>query len=282
MKILLKGFIFPKKQEQYSDCADNYAFNQNYLKFAISDGVSRSFFPKIWSEILVNQYVSKDCWKEEEFIDTCQKEWQQEITQIVQKPDVMYYTKNAFVNRAPACATFLGLQIFPKEKKWIGQALGDTFLFFVPHNFQSFEEVQIVTNKPEPIEFDNYPDYLVSIGNKHKGVPKELKNQTLTEGTFYLMTDALAEWFLTLKEKAIYKTNWESQSDFERFINEAREQNELKDDDSTIMIIKISEIESENMEFIIQSFNKLSDLQQSENQFIVNELDNNNDSVIQN
>lgn len=269
MKLILKFFIAPKNQEDYSDCADSYAYSQDFLKFAISDGVSRSFFPKIWSEILVNQYVSKDYWEEQEFIDICQKEWQQIIAQIVQKPDVMYYTKNAFVNRVPACATFLGLQIFPKERKWFCQVLGDTFLFFVPHNFQSFDDVQIVTNKPEPIEFDNYPDYLVSIGDKHKGTSKKLNNQPLSEGTFYLMTDALAEWFLTFKENAIYKTSvWKSQLDFEQFINEAREQNELKDDDSSIMIIQISEIESENMEFVIQSLDKDSYLQQSENQFI--------------
>ncbi len=256
MTISLKGFILPKNQEQYSDCADNYAFHQDNLRFAISDGVSRSFFPKIWSEILVKQYVSKSDWEEQEFIDKCQKEWQQEIKQIVQKPNVMYYTKNAYVKKVPACATFLGLQILQKQKEWICEALGDTFLFFVPHNFQSFEEIQIVTNKPEPIEFDNYPDYWVSIGDKHKGTPKKLENQPLIEGTFYLMTDALAEWVYKFKEEAFHKFSiLQNQSDFEQFIQETREKKEINDDDTTLMIIQISEIENENMEFIVQDFN---------------------------
>lgn len=262
MKITLKGFKVPKQNEHYSDCEDNFAYNPDFLRFAISDGVSRSFFPKVWSKVLVNQYVSKKFWEENEFIAHCQKEWQKEIAQIVQQPNIKYYTKNAYYKKVPACATFLGLQIFPEQKKWICQVLGDTFLFFVPDNFQSFEKVQIVTNKPEPIEFDNYPDYLVSIGNKHKGDPKKLKNQRLTEGTFYLMTDALAEWFLKLKENAIYKTQiWEKSTDFERFINEAREMNELKDDDCSIMIIHISEMENPKVDFVVESF---SDIPSSE------------------
>ena len=80
MKINIKGFITSKKSELYSDCADNYAINIEHNKFSISDGVSKSFFPKIWSDILVNKYVNQKDWKDKnEFIVESQKEWQYKI-----------------------------------------------------------------------------------------------------------------------------------------------------------------------------------------------------------
>src|SRR5690625_2389660 len=115
MKIKLKGFITSKEN----------------LKFAISDGVSRSFFPKFWSRILVEKYVEKETWKEEDFILCSQEHWQNEVDEIVKSPDTMYFTRNAYNRKTPGLATFVGLQFLPKEKKWIAQALGDSFLFFV-------------------------------------------------------------------------------------------------------------------------------------------------------
>ena len=48
MKVLIKGFITCKSAEQYVDCADNYAVNKSSHRFSVSDGVSKSFFPKIY------------------------------------------------------------------------------------------------------------------------------------------------------------------------------------------------------------------------------------------
>lgn len=244
MKIKLKGFITSKESELYSDCADHYAHNKQIHKFAISDGVSKSFFPKIWSDILVNKYVNQKEWEEKEFIIASQKEWQSKIDEIVSKPDVKYYTRNAYNRKSPALATFVGLQFFEKEKKWIAQALGDSFLFFVPKDCTDFESgITKLSSKPEPIEFDNFPDYLSSIGNTHKGLPtKKIKDGLLNEGTFYLMTDALAEWFLQNAEQAIQKiSNIESQEQFLTTIEDERSTNRLHDDDSALMVIEVTD-----------------------------------------
>jgi hypothetical protein len=50
----------------------------------------------------------------------------------------------------------------------------------------------------------------------------------MTSGTFYLMTDALAEWFLNEKDNAISKIGlWQNQKDFERFVDEERQNKKL-------------------------------------------------------
>ena len=57
MQISIKGYITSKESELFYDCADRYAYNKSQNKFAISDGVSKSFFPKIWADVLAVSYT---------------------------------------------------------------------------------------------------------------------------------------------------------------------------------------------------------------------------------
>lgn len=261
MKVSIKGFITCKSAEQYIDCADNYAINKSSHRFSVSDGVSKSFFPKVWSEILVTQFVERTDLKEIELIKVCQEEWQKRIDEIVSLPDTKWFTKSQYNRKDPALATFVGLQFFEKEKKWSASALGDSFLFFVPMGYKEYQkELVKLSSKVEPIEFDNFPDYLTSIGDSHKGRPKE-KSGNLRNGTFYLMTDALAEWFLKEGENAIGKiTVWKSQTDFERFITQAIEENQLTNDDCAILCIELSEVEKTGIDYSKIQVTDLNDL----------------------
>lgn len=259
MKIKIKGYIAPKEKELFEDCADRYAYNETkgYNKFAISDGVSRSFFPEIWADTLVRNWVESKDFDESTFIENCQKDWLQNVTQIVSKSETKWFTKNAFKRKEAGLATFVSLQFFEKKDIWFwrASALGDSFLFFVPLNFKNFKtDVIKLSSKSEPIEFDNFPDYLISIGNKHKG-EKQSEEQPLSEGTFFLMTDALAEWFINERENAISKTEaWKDQTDFERFLNEERQSN-LGNDDSAILIIKVEDDNKDDLSYDLETSN---------------------------
>jgi hypothetical protein len=261
MKVSIKGFITCKSAEQYIDCADNYAVNKSSHRFSVSDGVSKSFFPKVWSEILVTQFVERADLKENKLIKVCQEEWQKRIDEIVSLPDTKWFTKSQYNRKDPALATFVGLQFFEKEKKWSASTLGDSFLFFVPNGFKDYQkELVKLSSKTEPIVFDNFPDYLTSIGYSHKGRPKE-KSGNLRNGTFYLMTDALAEWFIKEGENAIGKiTVWKSQIDFERFIRQAIEENQLTNDDCAILCIELSEVEKKGIDYSKIQVTDLNDL----------------------
>ncbi|MBS7122654.1 MAG: hypothetical protein KH117_16885 [Dysgonomonas sp.] len=246
MKIKIKGFITSKKSELYSDCADNYAINREHNKFAISDGVSKSFFPKVWSDILVKKYVDQKDWKDEEFIIECQKEWQSKIDEIVNQPETKWFTKSQYNRKDPALATFVGLQFIESEQKWIAQALGDSFLFFISKDSNKIK-IQL-SSKSEPIIFDNFPDYLSSIGNSHKGEKKPIRGEKIENGTFYLMTDALAEWFLQNTEQAKQTLdNIKTQEQYLETIKNERNANRLNDDDSAVLIIEV--IDDEKKEF---------------------------------
>lgn len=270
MQISIKGYITSKESELFYDCADRYAYDKSQNKFAISDGVSKSFFPKIWADVLVNNWVKSKEFDETQFIIDCQKEWLEQVTEIVDKPEAKWFTKNAFNRRESGLATFVGLRFYKKKKEWFwkADALGDSFLFFVPKNAKKFsKDCIILSSKKEPIIFDNFPDYLSSLGNNHKG-EKQIKENPLASGTFYLMTDALAEWFLNGKEDAISKVNvWQNQKDFERFVDEERLNGKLENDDSAILTIRIEDDKKDQLFYVLEDvtdINELIEIQQKE------------------
>ncbi|WP_461598987.1 hypothetical protein [Winogradskyella sp.] len=232
-------------------------------KFAISDGVSKSFFPKIWADVLVNEWVNKKWNSDNEFINHCQKIWLTQVTEIVKRPDAKWFTKNAFNRKESGLATFVGLRFFKKKNDWYwkADALGDSFLFFVPNKFKDFsKECIVLSSKQEPIVFDNFPDYLSSLGNNHKG-EKQFKEKPLTSGTFYLMTDALAEWFINEKNIAISKIEvWQNQKDFERFVDEERHNEKLGNDDSAILTIKVEEDMKDQLKYVLEEVSDINEL----------------------
>ena len=237
MKITIKGFITCKKNEKYSDCADRYAYDIETHRFAISDGVGKSFFPEIWAQILVDNFVALQEVAELS-IEKCQSEWLKQVTEKVTVPDVEWFVYNPFILQEPAKATFVSLR-FSREK-WVGQALGDSFLFFVPKGKECFENWVKLSSKPEPIVFDNSPDYYSSRGKAHGKIKSCEEN--LESGTFLLMTDELAKWFLKEKENSLkeIREKWISQSEFESSVSELRESQSIeKNDDSSILIIEV-------------------------------------------
>jgi len=265
MELTVKGYITSKKSELFSDCADRYAYNKHHHKFSISDGVSKSFFPKFWAEYLVEEFVSREKIEDETFLLECQEKWLKTITEIVNKPTVKWFTQNAFNKKSPALATFVGLQFFEKEKKWEASALGDSFLFFVPKKMKTFEDCIILSSKKEPIIFDNFPDYFSSIGEKFKG-ERENESGNLQDGTFYLMTDALAEWFINEKENAIGKVDvWQNQKDFEHFIDEERQTEKLGNDDSAILIINVDKASESGIKYTGNTVSDIYQLSEKQN-----------------
>jgi len=241
MKISLKGFITHKEAEKYSDCADNYSYCTTNHRFAISDGVTKSFFPTIWSRILVDKFVALQG-ATDLSIEECQLEWLQQVSKIVATiPEENFWVHNAFHLRKSGYATLITLRF--DKKMWYAKALGDSFLFFVPKGKTNFKDwiylsSRYISTKPEPIVFDSYPDYYSSREEK-SGIEKEI-NGKLEAGKFYLMTDALSEWLINEKENAIKEIEtWTNQDVFEQRITELRNKGLLNNDDSSILIIDV-------------------------------------------
>lgn len=272
MKISAKGYIYHKTAEKFVDCFDRYGYNLINNKFAISDGVSKSFFPDIWAELLVENFIhSVDRVDLSDFYSykILQNEWVKRVGKIVVKPDQKYFVKNFFIEGRSAAATFVGLHFFKEENilKWEAVALGDSFLFFVPDNDNN--QILYFSSK-EDLYFNNFPDFFDSRNVNNKGKIKQKKNE-LKKGTFYLMTDALAEWFIINTDKAINIINqWQTQNDFEDSIKKMRMEN-LNNDDSTILKIVVEEDYVNDIQYGLIDITNYNDLLEKERQETIEE-----------
>ena len=283
MRITLKGYITHKEAEKYSDCADNYAYSISNHRFAISDGVTKSFFPKIWSRILVDKFVEQK--ETSDFsIEDCQSEWLRQVTKIATSPEAMWFTQNAFNQKKSGLATLVTLR-FSKEM-WYAKALGDSFLFFIPKGKTNFMDwvylsSKYISSKPEPIFFDNYPDYYSSREIKN-GMEKEIFGK-LDSGKFYLMTDALSEWFFKEKENALKEIEtWTNQDVFEQKITVLRNKGLLNNDDSSILIIDIENDRSQQHTYKSVNVQKIDDLIEKKKNEVDNKtMNTNNEQILQ-
>lgn len=267
MKAAFKGFITQKLNEKETDCADSYSYNLANDRFAVSDGVSQSFYPKIWSQILVENFVQakgKNLKEHQQILEECKKIWKQKINDIAKAKEAPWFVKESFNRNKSAAATFVGLILDGSKKKWSYIVIGDSYLFFNPANNQDFEKVIKQPNHQNP-QFNNSPDYLDSIG-KTKGRPK-MGSKELVAGTFYLMTDALAEWVFNKKNNALKELDdCITCKDFKELIRKERFNKKLKDDDTSVVIIKIEDNTEEPISYsegefkIIGDFNKKTSL----------------------
>jgi len=284
MRITLRGFITHKEAEKYADCADNYAYSITNHRFAISDGVTKSFFPTIWSRILVDKFVTLQG-ATDLSIEDCQSEWLQQVTKIATSPDTMWFTNNAFIQRKSGLATLVTLRF--DKNMWYAKALGDSFLFFVPKGKNNFKgwvylSSRYISSNPAPIVFDSYPDYYSSREEKN-GIEKEI-NGKLEAGRFYLMTDALSEWLINGKERALKEIEtWVNQNVFEQKITDLRKKGLLNNDDSSILIIDIEK--DGKQEFTYRSVNvqNIDNLLENKrkNEVKKEKMDTNNEQILQ-
>jgi len=274
MQIIINGFIYHKTAERYADCFDRYGVNTQTNKFAISDGVSKSFFPGIWADLLIDFFIKNE--KRINIADIksyklIQDEWIKRVGEIVNKPNQKYFVRNFFIQGRPAAATFVGLHFFEEggSLKWEAFALGDSFLFFVPSYLtnvrDTLDNITYLSSKKD-FEFNNFPDFFDSRSNTNKGKIRQKKNE-LKSGTFYLMTDALSEWFISEKQRAMQIiSEWKTQSDFEQSIISLRKQT-LQNDDSAILIIKVVEDNSDKINYkniAVTDFSGLLEIEKGE------------------
>ncbi len=252
MSFKIKSFKIHKLSESMKDCQDSYSYNKEKGLFCVSDGASVSFFPAIWSQLLVNEFIeNSDVFYNnfDEYIKKTKDKWILKIKEIVKykkdNNEFIPYHLNDRINNPDECAaaTFAGLKITKKDTKleWQLNIIGDSCLFILDkkNNLKSF----LMQNSND---FGYFPDSFKSRGVKNKK-PTEEKGEANFDDKFILVTDALAKWILEKKEankvlEILEEFNKiEEQENFESFVEKYRENGAepiLEDDDLTLMIIE--------------------------------------------
>ncbi len=253
MELNIKAFKLHKIGEAYENCHDNYAFDLEEKRFAIADGVSKSFFPALWSKLLVDHFMKDVSIFNEKDIDrwlrTTRKRWLTELNANMDWNNQPFFVRNR--KHESAFSTFAGIDFFQNKEDSNSKALfykaiviGDSCLF----HFRG--EEHRVFNKEKSVEFDNFP-ICISSREQLKEDKKKLDftpiHSTVTEGDIILLaTDAVAKWVLENIENENHADNakllnLKNMIEFDDFIHQMKGDSDIimEDDDTCILQINV-------------------------------------------
>jgi serine/threonine protein phosphatase PrpC len=263
------SFTLPKIGEEKTDIQDAYSCGNS--RFAISDGVSTSFLPQEWAKIVVEHFCQDEqnpistigqTWQE--WLKPLQAQWGKKLIEIKTNPNLPWYVKWSKNNNCGS-ATFVGLELHPPnqkgEKIWEALAVGDSCLFQI-----SPTEKNVLFSCPlnKSQEFTSITEGCHSLPEYQSCLPKYYPGSYKEGDIFLLATDALAEWILKSYENNEEK--WQelltvkTQEEFEEIIKELRETDSIKNDDTTLVRVKVSTVKNQGRNWLASLLKRLCDL----------------------
>jgi hypothetical protein len=251
--MLIKSFITGKRGEGFDSIEDSIAIDISAGRFAVSDGVSKSFFPHVWSNILVKSWLSIDDVGLYPPVNLCEcfniersriMEMVDETTRMdFEDMEELYHT---------ASATFCGVQLRDGILKWV--VLGDTCLFLMLPG----EQLRCISSRPMPTDefghitpsFDNLPNQILADGRVYgEWIRGEIPFE---KGTVLLMSDAMSAWFINAhnddKDPLSQLLALSDDHAFEQWVDEQVNLGLLASDDESVVIIQLEDTSQCNQE----------------------------------
>ncbi len=246
----IKTFLTWASGKNANTCSDKIAINKEKQRYAVADGVSASYMPSIWAEILSETFANDDTTPElfnklleEGLLDNLSAKWKEQAEEIEQQAEgklAMRYerTKELYVN---AASTLAGISIYDNAVHYF--VIGDSCIFLIDKSsltvLSEIKSVDSFTNRPDYIASDNHIDGTPIVGS-----------EKLPDGWIVLMTDAVAKWFWKKQEQnpefVIELWNISTQDEFESLIQKERDDETMDNDDVAIVMIKVENGESDS------------------------------------
>lgn len=253
--------------EEYEDAVSSSSEGR---RFAIADGATQTSFADRWSQILSLEFIMNPPGNEPlperwaNWLEPLQEAWSSGIPW-----DTLpwFATEKA---RDGACTTLLALEFTlnadaggetkrsmwqrmmgtqkPTLLSWRAETVGDSCVFQIRN-----DELILSFPLKRPAEFNHSPVLITTNPDQNRLVCKHLKVQDgdCQHGDlFFLMTDALAKWFL--QRNVAGEKPWQLLREFDddmlfrQFVIQQREEGRIDNDDTTLMIIQWPEEENMN------------------------------------
>jgi hypothetical protein len=243
-------FRLPRQDYRLEECQDASAGDAERGRFAIADGAAESPYAALWAHLLVEEFVRQNertpRWAS--WLPSLQERWAAAsgLAPNGERSDgVPWYLEPGLIQGA--FATFLSLVI--EEGSWHALAVGDSCLFQVRQD-------ELVRAFPiaRAADFSNAP-WLVGSRTSPGEVPHkngmQQQGDWLPRDRFWMMTDALAQWFLIQVETGnkpwlaldpLLSTAGDedtAQQAFAVWIEELRAARQLRNDDVTLLAISL-------------------------------------------
>jgi hypothetical protein len=244
-----QAFRLPRQGHGLEECQDASAGDAERGRFAIADGAAESPYSALWAKLLVEEFVRQTDrlprWAS--WLPSLQERWRSASGLAPNGPwsfdDPVPWYLEPGLNQG-AFATFLGLVI--EDDGWYALAIGDSCLFQVRHGV-----LQRAFPLTRSADFSNAP-WLVGSRRSLVGVPSKNGEQQVGDwqpgDRFWLMTDALAQWFLLQVEEGdkpwhtletLLAANGNAQLAFTTWIETLRAARELRNDDVTLLVVSV-------------------------------------------
>jgi hypothetical protein len=257
MKLVSSHFSITKKGGLPRENEDHFfpheaEIRRNQLSVAIADGASEGFMSKLWSKILTISYVNFDRTDLDmrQFTYFCVDIYNYQMEIYVQRRkegnNPLKWFEENLMNKG-SFSTLLGVTFVNSSftgGHWKSYCVGDSCLFQLRDDLIDFFPMM------DSSAFGNSPDLISSNPAYNLELESKVKVKTgqfIFGDTFYLMTDAIAHWFIN--EIAEGKKPWITIDEFfeaDNFgliehIDHLRRENRLKNDDVTIARVNLLE-----------------------------------------
>lgn len=253
--VIIKWYAasIPKSSNRLDENEDAYSpdlYNgeiksTDFFQCALSDGATRSSFAGVFARYIVDTCSSSQ--KTDSFKDIIRQSrtmWHSQI----KAQDLPWHAQEKV--KEGAYATLLWLQFFPKgtnhilwNNYWRAVAIGDSCMF----QFRKEKHIKSLPVKHSN-DFNNHPALISSHYKSTLFVEDWESSGSWEEGDdFFLVSDALAKWTMKLIEmektpSTIFKdrlTRRVKENHFQDWIYQLRYNGEIKDDDTTLIWIKV-------------------------------------------
>jgi protein phosphatase 2C-like protein len=249
-------FRLPRQGCVLDECQDASAGDTERGRFAIADGAAESPHSALWARLLVEEFVRQNDrlleWAS--WLPALQEHWAAQVgrpadalTWLTEPAGagVPWYLEPGLVHGA--FSTFLGLVV--EETPWHALAVGDSCLFQVRQS-----ELLRALPITRAVDFGNAP-WLIGSRTSPEEVPHKngvrQQGDWLPNDRFWLMTDALAQWFLGGIEKGgkpwlaleplLHSAGGEdaAREAFAAWIEGLRAARQLRNDDVTLLAVSL-------------------------------------------
>jgi hypothetical protein len=238
--ILCRSFRVSRRGHGVEDCEDAFAAALERGRFAVADGAAESAYAGLWARLLVDEFVhgaADAIWPD--WIVPLQKRWTDAVRLPADSDPLPWYLEDRY--NQGAFATFLGLSV--SDGGWQALAVGDSCLFQVREG-----DLRVAFPLTHSTQFGNSP-WLVGSRTAADAVPLHRAAHLLGDGrpgdVLWLMTDALACWFLTATERGeqpwrfLEELAGEPEWRFADWVNRMRDQRQLRNDDTTLVAVHL-------------------------------------------
>lgn len=242
--MFVKSFLTGKRGEGRNSIEDSIALDISGRRFAVSDGVSKSFLPQVWSSILSQAWIAVDEVENFPQKDLCEQ-FVQERNRIMDLLDEDTRMDYEFLEEKyhTGSATFCGVELRDGVLKWV--VLGDSCLFLLPDG----ELPQCMSSRPMPTDdtghitpnFDNHPFQMLADGRVYgEWIRGE---RQFEKGSLLLMSDAMSAWFINThneeKDPLGQLMALTDDDAFEQWVEEQYNLGLLGSDDESVIIVQI-------------------------------------------